>query len=107
MRKVFAALGKYDVDGIMVHWGENCSYDNPMVGPAALGKSAVREQMKVLTGILRDRGAHLEIDRATEAPGRVVLEWHVEPGDGTRRGVHVAEVDEDNLVRAVTVYPRD
>lgn len=107
MRAVFGALDRYDIEKLMTHWAEDATYDNPMVGPPATGKATVREQLSRLIGLLRDREERLIIDRTTEGPGHVVVvEWHVEPGDGNRRGVHVAEVGGDALIRSVTVYPR-
>lgn len=106
MRAVFDALGSYDIEKLMSYWAENSSYDNPMVGQPVEGKAAVRSKLEMLIEGLQDRGERLVVERTTEEPGRTVVEWHVEPGDGSRRGVHVAEVGDDGLVSAVTVYPR-
>lgn len=106
IKSVLEALSRYDLDTIMTYWAEECSYDNPMVVGIASGKQAVREKIQALADGLQEQSETVEVDRVTVGPAHAVAEWHIEPGDGSRKGIHVAETDEQGLIEKVTVYPR-
>lgn len=101
----FAGVNARSPDAIMACWSPAGTYDNPMTGTPATGYDAVRECMVNLCNGLEKTGSTLIVDRVTVGEANVVAEWHVEPRDG-RRGVHVAEFDDSQKLRRVTVYPR-
>ena len=105
MRAAFAGVNAFDPDAIMACWNDGGSYDNPSVGPAAIGRTDVRACMVRLCDNVRTRGHQLVVDRVTVGQSHVVAEWHVEPANGSR-GVHVADFDDAGRLLRVTVYPR-
>lgn len=102
----FAAVNDRSPDGIMACWNTEVGvYDNPMVGQPARGQAAIRQCMVNLVDGLSAKNQTLLVDRITVGKENVVAEWHVEPRDG-RKGVHVAEFDDQQKLRRVVVYPR-
>lgn len=105
-RSIFEALARADIDAIVSNFAEDARYTNPMVGAPAEGLEEVRKKLVDLAQGLSERGERLSIDRVTEGPSHVVLEWHVEPGDGSRNGVHIAQFNDEGKIVEVNVYPR-
>ena len=101
----FAGVNARSPDAIMACWSAAGVYDNPMTGTPAVGTDALRGAMVKLVDGLTKSGSSLVVDRVTVGESNVVAEWHVEPRDG-RRGVHVADFDDDGKLKRVTVYPR-
>lgn len=110
---VFDALAADDMEELGSHWAEDGIYNNPALGPAAVGKAAVVETVGGLSKGLLSRGETLQVDRLTAVPGenpaRAYAEWHVECQDQTSprhglRGIHVVEFNEAGLFHRVTVF---
>lgn len=105
MKQTFDAVNRHSVEGILANWIDTGTYDNPTVGPPAVGMADLRRAMTTLVGNVKAAGIQLRVDRTTEQDDRVVAEWHVEPRDG-RSGVHVAQFNSAGKLIHVRVYPR-
>ena len=104
LRAAFDAVTAESADGIMAVWNPAGTYDNPMLAVASAGFAAVRERMVELLANLKSKDQTIQLDTiATGTDGRVYARWHIEPPDG-RRGIHVAECDEQNRLQHVTIY---
>ena len=105
MLAAFKGVNDRSPDGIMACWNREGVYDNPMIGKPATGYDDVRQCMVNLVEALSKTHSMLVVDRVTVGDRNVVAEWHVEPADG-RKGVHVADFDDNGKLQRVTVYPR-
>jgi hypothetical protein len=110
MRIVFDDLARDDMDALVSNWAEDGIYHNPMVGPPANGKAAVKSTIGTMSTGLQGRGETLVIDRVTEVldetPVRAYVEWHRENAEtkSGKLGLHVVSFNEEGLLHRVVVF---